>query len=84
MDPLTEVRGFPEDTGALAPCWPEARGEVRGGIQELLKDTRKRKGHSGISRASQLESILLEVDVSSPSETQSAWAQLEGHLRATI
>lgn len=83
MDSLTEVREFPEDTGALAPCWPEARGGVRGGVQELPKDTRKRKEHSGVSRASQLESVLLEGDVGSPSETQSAWAQLEGHLRAT-
>lgn len=80
MDPLTEVRGFPEDTGALASGWPEAWGEIRGRVQELLKDTGKRKGHSGISRETQLEPVLLEVGVSSPSETQSAQAQFQGHL----
>lgn len=83
MDPLTEVKGFPEDMGALAPCWPESRGESGVGVQELLKDPRRRKGHSGISHASQLESILLEVDVNSPlRDTEclgSARGAFEGH-----
>lgn len=34
-----------------------------------LTESGKRKGHSGTSPAPQLESVLSEVDVSTPSET---------------